>query len=145
MVLTVDGQAVESTDLSGSRKFTGERGHRFSGSVAACYGQDGGNACTDSPTVEAKPYGSVDVKATGCSGGEKPDGSGDCHSFSVQPDADWLPARDLTCTFTSDIDNVSRSFTVDRSGWTASKLRTNVTDEATMKGWIGSRLVCGPR
>lgn len=56
-----------------------------------------------------------------------------CHSFEVRPDSNWTPEVPLTCTFVSDVDSQRRTFRVSSySSWTASGLRTNITDQKTL-------------
>lgn len=144
IILTVNGEATETAELAGEKDYGGSTGKDFSGTVRACYA-DG--TCTSSDRASAKPWGTVAVRSAACTGGEDPalpdDSTDECHTFDVQPQQ-WEPEVPLQCTFESDVDGKSRTFTVRRDGWSASGARTAVTDSATLNGWVGNRLTCRP-
>ncbi|WP_205124265.1 hypothetical protein, partial [Tsukamurella conjunctivitidis] len=77
-------------------------------------------------------------------GGEQPgaEEGQECHSFEVRAER-WPGGQVLTCAFVSDIDNLERRFDVG-GDWTASGIRTAVTDPAVMGKWVGSILSCTP-
>ena len=146
IVLTVGGEQTSSASLTGSKTVAVAAGRTATGVVKACYA-DG--SCGDSASATAGAWGTFSVQPRQCTGGEVPglaSGSTEqCHSFEVRPDNNWTPEVPLTCTFVSDVDSQRRTFRVSSySSWTASGLRTNITDQKTLTGWIGSTLTCRP-
>lgn len=148
LYLTVNGtKRVTTTDLSGTATITANSGSLLKATMTAC---DSEGTCTTSDTVEASPWGSVEVAPAGCNGGEVPGIPTDtsppptCYTFSVRA-VDWNPRVSLTCAFKSDIDSQTRTFGVGASGWSESDMRTNVTDKNTMAGWVANgTLTCKP-
>lgn len=150
LTITVNGTPTTFTATSGTHTVTGTPGQRLTAVATAC---DALGACTSSAPLVAAPWGTVTVAPSSCSSnptavdpplpGDQPPSS--CATFTVKPSANWLGNPALTCTFVSDVDDRARTFTVrDYAKATASGLRTLVTDQTTMTGWLGTTLTCRP-